>query len=225
MARAFDVRFAEESQAGQEEMIDQNRDLIRRTIAGLGFTVSEDRLFELGRQATRLGMDEYEINELITIEQGFDPGRFQSMAKQMAGRYYLPIDDDAATEYGTKLFTGELDQYALEEMFRQQAKGRFPSLAELIDSGVTPETYFAPYKSQIAQLLEIPSGSIDLLNDTRFSTIIDYMPDAGGTARPMTLNEMQRYVRQLDDWQYTDNAKDSASRLAAAIGARFGRTT
>lgn len=224
LTRQFDVGYAEEGEAGQRELIDDQYEAINQAARRLGFVIEDERLQELAYQATRLGMDTGEVNDLIAAEQNFDPGYLGDAAKRLASKYYISLDDASADEYGTQLFVGDMTQQTLESMFMEQAKGRFPSLSNIIDSGVSPQTYFAPYKAQIAQLLEIDSNQIDLMNDTRFSTIIDHIPEAGGEARPMTMNEMQRYVRRLDDWQYTDNAKASASRLADAIGARFGRT-
>ncbi|MGB1651196.1 MAG: hypothetical protein ACPHEP_09220, partial [Acidimicrobiales bacterium] len=224
LTRQFDVGYAEEGDAGQRELIDNQYEAINQAARRLGFVIEDERLQELAYQATRLGMDTGEVNDLIAAEQNFDPGYLGDAAKRLASKYYISLDDASADEYGTQLFVGDMTQQTLESMFMEQAKGRFPSLSNIIDSGVSPQTYFAPYKAQIAQLLEIDSNQIDLMNDTRFSTIIDHIPEAGGEARPMTMNEMQRYVRRLDDWQYTDNAKASASRLADAIGARFGRT-
>ena len=224
LTRRFDVLYAEEGDAGQRELIDDQYEAINSAARNVGFVIEDDRLQELAYQASRLGLDAGEVADLIAAEQNFDPGYLGDSAKQLANKYYISLDDASADEYGTQLFVGDMNQQMLESMFREQAKGRFPSLANIIDSGVSPQTYFAPYKAQIAQLLEIDANQVDLMNDTRFSTIIDHIPDAGGEARPMTMNEMQRYVRRLDDWQYTDNAKASASRLADAIGARFGRT-
>lgn len=224
LTRRFDVLYAEEGDAGQRELIDDQYETINSAARNVGFVIEDDRLQELAYQASRLGLDAGEVADLIAAEQNFDPGYLGDSAKQLANKYYISLDDASADEYGTQLFVGDMNQQMLESMFREQAKGRFPSLANIIDSGVSPQTYFAPYKAQIAQLLEIDANQVDLMNDTRFSTIIDHIPEAGGEARPMTMNEMQRYVRRLDDWQYTDNAKASASRLADAIGARFGRT-
>ncbi len=224
LARRFDVLYAEEGEVGQRELIDEQYDYLDRQARQLGFVITDERLQELAYQAARLGLDADEMNEVLSLEENFDPGYYSNQVKRIANSYYLPLDDVSADQYATKLFLGDMSRDSLDATLREQAKGMFPSLSNIIDSGISPEMYFSPYKTQIAQLLEIDSNQIDLMNDTRFSTILSYVPDAGGDARPMTLNEMQRYVRRLDDWQYTDNAKAAASQLVDAIGRRFGRT-
>jgi hypothetical protein len=62
---------------------------------------------------------------------------------------------------------------------------------------------------------------VDFVNDQRFQPIIDHI-GSDNEHRPMTLWETGEYVRGLDDWQYTDNAKTSARKLSDFIGRKFG---
>ena len=55
-----------------------------------------------------------------------------------------------------------------------------------------------------------------------FSDVIEYIPDAGTNARPMTLSEVRNFVRALPEWQQTDDAKDQARALSFSIGQTFG---
>ena len=63
--------------------------------------------------------------------------------------------------------------------------------------------------------------NVDLYEE--FGDVIQYIPDTGtGEARPMTLGEVRKYVRGLDEWQQSSQGTDSARALAFSIGRVFG---
>ena len=108
---------------------------------------------------------------------------------------------------------------SLEQMFREQAAANYPPLQNALNAGITPEQYFAPYKYEIERMLDRPN--VDLYEE--FGDVIQYIPDTGtGEARPMTLGEVRKYVRGLDEWQQSSQGKDSARALAFSIGRTFG---
>ena len=113
-------------------------------------------------------------------------------------------------------YLGEETLGSVEAMYREQAKGQFPSLAGLIDQGVSMRAYFDPYKQRIGQLLEM--SDVDLMNDARFQPIM--FPGAGGG--PMSLSEAQTFTRSLPEWQYTKNAEDAARSMADNVGRMMG---
>ena len=114
------------------------------------------------------------------------------------------------------MYLGEDTKASVEAMYRQQAKGQFPSLAGLIDQGVSMQAYFDPYKQRIGQLLEM--SDVDLMNDPRFQPIM--FPGSG--QGPMSLSEAQTFARQLPEWQYTKNAEDAARSLTDNVGRMMG---
>ena len=114
------------------------------------------------------------------------------------------------------MYLGEETLGSVEAMYREQAKGQFPSLSGLIDQGVSMRAYFDPYKQRIGQLLEM--SDVDLMNDPRFQPIM--FPGAGGG--PMSLSEAQTFTRSLPEWQYTKNAEDAARSMADNVGRMMG---
>ena len=103
-------------------------------------------------------------------------------------------------------------------MLKHLAVSTFPTLDRVINEmGVTPQLYFEPYKQSIENMLGRP---VDMLGE--FSDVVQYIPDGGTEARPMTFSEVQKYVRALPEWQQPDSAKESARALAFAIGQTFG---
>ena len=153
--------------------------------------------------------------------EGGEIGGKMRLVGGLVDKYFVPHSASQIEEFARKLYLGDETEAGLDAYFANLAKGQFPSLATHIDRGYTVKQIFDPYAQQIGQLLEIPATSVDFVNDQRFQPIIDHI-GSENDHRPMTLWETGEYVRGLDDWQYTNNAKTSARKLADFIGRKFG---
>jgi hypothetical protein len=65
-------------------------------------------------------------------------------------------------------------------------------------------------------------GVVDFMTDSRFQPIIHHVQE-DGSERIMTVAEVGKHVRNLEDWQTTDAAKASAQEFADFIGKKFGK--
>ena len=220
----------------KQEYLKPTIDLLEDRAQYLGVDMNREEVFELAKTIKRFGDSENAeainvavyayaqnlefANDLSAFEQDKDE------VKKMANSYYVPITDQEAENRASQLFVESgneggyqrvLDEY--EQFLKQAAVSRFPTLDRAINElGITPETFFSPYKYQIEQMLERPN--IDMVGE--FADVIEYIPEGGMEARPMTLGEVRKFVRALPEWQQTGNAKDQARALSFAIGKTFG---
>jgi hypothetical protein len=234
--REFDIAWEGMSDPQKQEYLEPTIDLLEDRARYLGVDMNREEVFELAKTIKRFGDSENAeainvavyayaqnlefANDLSAFEQDKDE------VKKLANSYYVPITDGAAQDWASQLFVEAgneggyervLDEY--EQFLKQAAVSRFPTLDRAINElGVTPETFFSPYKYQIEQMLERPN--IDMVGE--FADVIEYIPEGGMEARPMTLGEVRKFVRALPEWQQTGNAKDQARALSFAIGKTFG---
>ena len=137
----------------------------------------------------------------------------------MSKRYFTPINEAAAAQFAQDVYVGTKTSEGVEQYFREMAANKFPQLENSLNAGITPEQYFAPYKYEIERMLDRPN--VDLYEE--FGDVVQFIPDTGtGEARPMTLGEVRKYVRGLDEWQQSSQGKESARALAGSIGRTFG---
>lgn len=148
-------------------------------------------------------------------------GLTMQQVKTRAGEYGLPMSDQAAYDWATRIASGAATQDAVDVYLREQAKSRYSWLAEDLDRGATVRGLFDPMIQTASQLLEIDPSRIDL-TDPRFSQLIDHT-DENGVRRSMTLAEAGQAVRSMSEWQTTDNAKQAASQAADSILKSFGK--
>lgn len=226
-ARNFDMDFWAEGPEGRDALIDTQRDLILREAQLIGLNWLGDNqalLDDLATTATRFGYDIYDIRNALQGVNDLGPEELargmilsnEQSVQDMAAKYYMPLGTEDAYDIAWSIYKGEESLDSVEAMYREQAKGLFPSLSGLIDQGVSMRAYFSPYKQRIGQLLELPD--VDLMNDPRFQSIL--FPASG--EGPLSLSQTQKFVRGLPEWQYTQNARNSARQMVDNVGRMFG---
>ena len=226
-SRQFQMDYFKEGPAGKDELIADQRDAILKEAKMIGFNWIEDDpelLNNLAYEASLYGWSDADRRRALAGLNTYQASEFKrgkilanrQTVLDTAAKYYIPIGESAANDLAFNIYKGDETAASLEAMYREQAKGMFPTLSGLIDQGITPKTYFSPYKEKISQLLEV--SDVDLMNDPRFQAIM--FPEAG--KGPLSLYETQRYVRQLPEWQYTKNADESARRMVNNIGKIMG---
>jgi len=228
-SRQFQMDYFAEGPAGKDELISTQRDAILKEAKMIGFNWIEDDpelLNNLAYEASMYGWSDADRRRALVGLNTYEASDFKrgkilanrQTVLDTAAKYYIPIGESAANDLAFDIYEGDETTESLEAMYREQAKGMFPTLSGLIDQGITPKTYFSPYKEKISQLLEVSTDGVDLMNDPRFQAIM--FPEAG--KGPLSLYETQRYVRQLPEWQYTKNADESARRMVNNIGKIMG---
>lgn len=186
---------------------------------------------EIARQSIQQGWSAGQLKDALIshVKYNYDQptptgsiGTTMNQIKQQANDFFLTLDDHTAFNYARQVAAGEHAATDFDNVFKEQAKGRFPTIAQFIDQGVTPKDYFQPYQQQIATLLETNPANVDFLNNPKWMKVIDTTDDKGNR-RPMTLSETATYVRGLDDWKSTRQAQESAATTAEGILKTFGK--
>jgi hypothetical protein len=94
------------------------------------------------------------------------------------------------------------------------SQGQPQYVRNLLNQGYDLENVYAPYKNQMASVLEINPDMIDLNDPTLRSAITD--------KGDMNLFDFKRALRQDNRWQYTQSARDEVSSGALKVLQDFG---
>ena len=101
------------------------------------------------------------------------------------------------------------------------AKAQFPQWQEQIDGGQTVADIAQPYLQTMATILELPSGSVNLFDNTIKKALNNVDPKTmERTAKPMW--QFENELREDPRWKQTKNAQDSMFQVGHKILADFG---
>jgi len=126
----------------------------------------------------------------------------------------LPVTEEDIDGYLSQIKSGKDINVILQAIRDNGAVGMPDSVKKIVSSGVDLASVYAPYKTALAQTLEINPNSITLDDPTLRMAI--------GPDKEMSLYEYQRALRKDSRWQYTDKARSEASDVARTVLRDFG---
>jgi len=134
----------------------------------------------------------------------------QSIAKANG----VVLGADQLASYANDIRNGK-DVNVIKNDIRNAAGYGMPdSVKKMLANGTDLETIYAPYKTTMASLLEIPSANIDL-NDS-------VLRGAIGPDKEMPLYEFRKALKKDPRWQYTNNARTEVSDKVLRVLQDFG---
>ena len=126
----------------------------------------------------------------------------------------IVLSQQDAAMYANRINDGESPK-DIASIFRKVASVSQPkAIADLLNSGTDLETIYQPYKSAMAQILELNPNDISITDPALTKAI--------SGDKTMTSYEFQRELRKDARWQYTNNAREEVSNLALKVLKDFG---
>jgi hypothetical protein len=127
----------------------------------------------------------------------------------------LTAGGDLETAVLRGLADGSLDINRISQDARMLASQGQPEYVRgLLNQGYDLQDIYAPYRSQMASVLELDPNTIDLNDPTLRSAITD--------KGDMNLYDFKKLLKQDKRWQYTAGAKDEVSTAALGVIRDFG---
>ena len=204
---------------------EQKREQILKIGIQQGIYLTWDQLNYYADQALMFGWDDNELQQTLIYNSGGQLGAQApagQLVRQLAAQYFMPLDDATAADWTRKIASGQYTSDNFKGQLESWAKVMFPHLASQLDSGLTMADIAAPYKNQIANLMEVAPDSIDMVNDPRWRNAIDTMDDHGNH-RMMSLYELQQYVKQQPEWWKTSQANQQAADVGQTLLKQLGQ--
>jgi len=131
-----------------------------------------------------------------------------------------------ANANGVSLSPEQLNQYAVDiqngkdvKVIQNQIRniaglGMPDNVKKLLAEGTDLDTVYAPYKSQMAAILELSPGSINFTDPTLRGAI--------GPNGEMSIYDFQKALRKDARWQYTNNAREDVFQSVGKVLQDFG---
>lgn len=103
----------------------------------------------------------------------------------------------------------------------RQAKAMFPQFSKQLDSGQTVADIAQPYLQSMSQILELPTGSINLFDPT-IKKALQYKNPGTLQTETKPLWQFENDLRGDPRWKATKNAQDSMMQIGHQVLADFG---
>lgn len=227
--RDWEIWWESTSELDRNERIQRQEANIAKEASRLGVELSDTLLYNIATESLIFAYESDEITGRLLESAGLlgeiQPGNItanQTRVRQMASDYFIELDEGTITSYATKLIDGSITEDTIKEHLIDMAKQRFPTgqIPTLLDEGTTLAEYFAPHRTRIANALGRTLDDVDLTSQ-EFLPVLSIRDESGQVA-PMTLGQVDRFTRTLDEyWQTRQGREEQASygrELLKALG-------
>lgn len=228
--RAWDQAIALDSKSKDKD-IEQRSIGIQEILAQYGETLTPAQIRDLAIQSLRSDWSDQQLFRGIAAEAMKGSPQAGSVrfgvvgrsVRDLAGRYAVPLSEQAMDTYAEQIASGTIVQADFENILRNQAKGLYPSLSAEIDRGLDVATITDPYRQVAASTLGI-SGELVNFADPKWNAALNF--DDGKGRRMMTLYEWGRHLRTEEQYGYdrTPDARNKAYEMVDRLGRAFGVT-
>src|SRR5678816_4167500 len=119
-----------------------------------------------------------------------------------------------------QIVSGLSTQQDYESNIRQQAKATYSFWSKQIDAGQSVSDLASPYMQTMAQILELPQGSVNLF-DPKIKQSLQYRDNSGkSVVKPLW--QFENEMREDPRWRKTNNAQNSMMQVAHQVLSDFG---
>lgn len=209
--------------------LNDTRFQIKAAAKASGINVTDAQVSQWALAVNKYGWSQEQVQKAIGDQFHYDPSKAQSgqaaltveKLKGIASQYLIPVSNATVEKWARDVIGGAIDVDSFVGYAQQQAKSRWPGLADAIDRGVTPEQYTNTYRETIAQTLEVDPDSIDLTSP-KWSKVIDNVDPKSGVRSAMSLSDAATFARSQPEFGKTAQAREQGAQLTNFLGKTFG---
>lgn len=215
--------------ASQKSEVESN---VARIMGDLGVQVADDLLADIVDESWRKGFNTNQIRDLLRgqvdsqLGASADNTGFKGTIGQAAAdlsewskQNGFSISQQDADQMLSNVAFGEQTLEQVKSNLRQTYMvGAYPAWADQINAGMDIYQLASPYRSIAQKML----GRTDIGMDDPVMKEMMQVQGADGKFTQRPLWQTERYVRNLDEWQKTDDAASTYATSMSAVGKMFG---
>jgi len=166
----------------------------------------------------------YEIGKYVYFSDDTWQGEGGEVQEKLRGYAYAMGVSMSSQWYADKtrnVIRGIATAQDYEDEIRRQAKAMYSHWSKQIDAGQTVADLASPYMESMANILELPAGSINAFNPTIKKALQNKDKQTGkNVVKPLW--QFENELRSDPRWKQTQNAQNSMMQVAHQVLADFG---
>lgn len=196
---------------------------VRQFAAEIGAAVPASKISKIAKNVLETGMDEGQLRMALGGYVDFtkkgtlrgEAGMHEYTMKQYAYEMGIKLDPQTIKNQAARVVKKVATTQDFEDEVRVQAKSLFPAYEQQIDAGSTVRDIASPYMSLMADELEIPDGTIDVM-DPIIKKAMNGL-DANGKPGGVSLYDFQGQLRNDRRWKQTSKAQDDVMNVGKKV--------
>lgn len=172
---------------------------------------------DLQRRIKEQPLLDAELQRRLADEKALPQQEAQAVQKIAHDDWWVPLSDQAATDWGTRIAQGKSTEAEFTTWAQGQAAALYPTLASFINNGAKTATLLDPYAQLAAH--ELDKAAPDLQGNMRY-----FNPSmlTGADGSLVNTNDYLVKLRQMPEWRTTTSANELANDWSAKLAQTFG---
>lgn len=217
--------------ATAKQSMSQAKVKIKQLANQMGMVMSKDKQKILDKAAynmVALGWDEsqlrYYLGQYVSFKGETLQGEGGEAIMEMREYAYsmgVQLGDSWYTDRARNVLRGVATIQDYKSEIMNKAKAAFPQWTKQIEAGQSVFDIASPYMQSMAQILELPQGSINLFDST-IKKALNYTNKGTLQKEAKPLWQFENELRADPRWKKTKNAQDSLFQIGHQVLADFG---
>ena len=217
--------------ATAKQQLAQQRVKIKQLAAQIGITVDSKLSKKLDDWTMKSIMNGWtegqirdELGKYLTFGDdhwGGEGGEAIEKMKTYAYQMGVTFDGKWFADRARLVVRGMKSQQDVDDEIRRASKSIFSQWSKQIDAGQTVADLASPYMQSMAQILELPAGTINLFDPT-IKSALQAKDKATGKNAVKPIWQFENELRNDSRWKGTQNAQNSLMQVAHQVLADFG---
>jgi hypothetical protein len=217
--------------ATAKQEMSQAKVKIKQLANQMGMVMTKDIQKYLDKAAynmVALGWDEgqlrYYLGQYVSFKgetlQG-EGGEAINEMREYAYSMGVQLGDSWYTDRARNILRGVATIQDYKSEIQNKAKASFPQWTKQIEAGQSVADIASPYMQSMAQILELPAGSVNLFDST-IKKALNYTNKGTLQKEAKPLWQFENELRSDPRWKKTKNAQDSLFQVGHQVLADFG---
>jgi len=205
-----------------DNALEQYTLLSKKRLVAQGINLDDATLKNYAEKAYDLGFTDNQFDQMILkqgkagkIGGGLEGQAYQLQSYANSFGVSRMFNSSYWDQKKQDLFAGNITVEDIQSDIRNTAASAFPTYAEQIQNGVSVDALASAYKSSIASVLEVDPDSVTYDNIYLRRAMQNVDKDGKPAVKPLW--QFEKELRSTNEWQYTNNARDSIDNMGLKV--------